>query len=54
MKENKILAVTFCKLHCGAGAACRLGFPHDCHRPRGRTITRNPQRQLTIFRCQKW
>jgi hypothetical protein len=27
-------------LHCGFGAGCRLGFPHDCLRPRGQTITR--------------
>ena len=42
--------VTFCKLHCGVGAGCRLGFPHDCLRPRGQESSRNPQRQLTIFR----
>jgi len=32
--------LTNCKLHCGVGAGCRFGFPHDCLRPGGRTITR--------------
>ena len=30
--DNKKRCLTFCKLHCGVGAACRFGFPPDCLR----------------------
>jgi hypothetical protein len=33
------------------GAGCHPGFTHDCLSSCGRTITRNPQRQLTSDRA---
>ena len=49
------MLVTFCKLHCGVGAGCRLGFPHDCLRPAdGQSpAIRNDNLQFSVTKHRK-